>query len=177
MNKPDITKTPEEIDDIQDRMGDMRELDFSDRKDERGGRIGDEMDERDYEGQFPEERVRQAGMTGGETLDHQPTMDDASPETLLDETGARSPTDYGDAWPNDKELSVVEDSDIGGGSGQDEAELGRSHPLDGEAWDGEADAPNEAETQREARYADLDADDEDLAGDTSLDLDEKRADH
>ena len=177
MNKPDITKTPEEIDDIQDRMGDMRELDFSDRKDERQGRAGDEMDERDYEGQFPEERVRQAGMTGGETLDHQPTMDDASPETLLDETGARSPTDYGDAWPNDKELSVVEDSDIGGGSGQDEAELGRSHPLDGQAWDGEADEPNEAETQRDARYADLDANDEDLTGDTGLDLDEKRADH
>ena len=74
MNKPDITKTPEEIDDIQDRMGDMRELDFSDRKDERQGRAGDEMDERDYEGQFPEERVRQAGMTGGETLDHQPKI-------------------------------------------------------------------------------------------------------
>lgn len=37
-HKPRVT----EIDDIEDRMGSMRELDFSERRDERQGRIGDE---------------------------------------------------------------------------------------------------------------------------------------
>ncbi len=37
--------TPQEIDDIQDRMGSMRELDFDERRQARKARIGDERPE------------------------------------------------------------------------------------------------------------------------------------
>lgn len=42
MPQPDDpkTRTPVEIDDTEDRMGSVRELDFSDRQDEREGRAG-----------------------------------------------------------------------------------------------------------------------------------------
>ncbi|HEQ0106545.1 TPA: phosphotransferase system, HPr-related protein, partial [Pseudomonas aeruginosa] len=37
--------TPQEIDDIQDRMGSIRELDFDERRQARKARIGDERPE------------------------------------------------------------------------------------------------------------------------------------
>jgi hypothetical protein len=61
-------------------------------------------------------------------------MDDLSPDTLFDESGANSPDELGDSHPLDKELSVVDESAIGGGIGLDEAELARSAPLDGKPW-------------------------------------------
>jgi hypothetical protein len=62
------------------------------------------------------------------------TLDDLSPDTLFDESGANSPDELGDSLPADKELSVVDESAIGGGIGLDEAELARSAPLDGKPW-------------------------------------------
>jgi hypothetical protein len=38
---------------------------------------------------MPVERVREAGLTGASTADHEPTDDDMSPETLIREDGAR----------------------------------------------------------------------------------------
>ena len=130
---------PSELDTTEDRMGSVHELDFSDRADLHGGRIGDE-DPAPYTeaGQDPD-RVAESGMTGGETLTdslHEDgvTLDDMSPDTLLDETGARDPHEPGEGGPADQELRYVDEDEIGGGFGLDEAELARSAPLDGEPW-------------------------------------------
>lgn len=60
-----------------------------------------------------------------------PTDDDLEPETLIPEDGARSANEPGANHPADWDLSVVDQSDIGGGNGLDEAELARRDPLDG----------------------------------------------
>ncbi|WP_043310677.1 hypothetical protein [Pseudomonas sp. ML96] len=128
-----------EIDDTEDRMGSIRELDFDERNDERQGRVGDQRSAAEVSKEFPPEREAQAGMSGGETLSHSAhedgvNQDDLSPDTLIDESGARSPDELGDDHPSDEELRVVDESQIGGGIGLDEAELGRSAPLDGKPW-------------------------------------------
>ena len=140
MSKPNTSVTPHEIDDIEDRMGSMEQLDFSERRDERQGRIGDRRPLDEVREQYPEERVREAGQSGGETLrqgrhEDGVDLDDLSPETLIDDTGARSPSERG-SGPADRELSIVDEDDIGGGAGLDEAELARKRPLDGRPWNG-----------------------------------------
>ncbi len=58
-----------------------------------------------------------------------------SPDTLLDETGARDPHEPGgNGGPADQRLRQVDADEIGGGIGLDEAELARSAPLDGVPW-------------------------------------------
>ncbi|MEG8202848.1 phosphotransferase system, HPr-related protein [Pseudomonas sp. 5FOS] len=132
--------TPSEIDDTEDRMGSVDELDFDERLDEREGRVGDERPAADVAREFPPRRVAESGMTGGEALsdslhEDNVTYDDLSPDTLLDETGARDPHEPGSTGgPADKTLRRVEAHEIGGGIGLDEAELARSAPLDGEPW-------------------------------------------
>lgn len=79
------------------------------------------------------------GLTGAATLgesEHEDnvSLDDLSPDTLIDESGARSPLERGGDGANDEELSVVDETQVGGGFGLDEAELARSAPLDGEPW-------------------------------------------
>lgn len=64
------------------------------------------------------ERALHAGMTGGE-LNLDMTSDDLSPETLFDEDAV----DNDEFVVADKELSIVDEDDIGGGNGLDEAEL------------------------------------------------------
>jgi hypothetical protein len=53
-------------------------------------------------------------------------------ETLILEDGARSQyeQEQGNVEPADKTLSIVNDREIGGGSGLDEAELAQADPLD-----------------------------------------------
>ena len=131
MPRPEDTeiRVPAEIDDTEDRMGSVHELDFDERNDERQRRVGDERPARELAQEFPRRRVAESGMTGGEALT------DLSPDTLLDETGARDPHEPGDAGgPADKRLRHVDADEIGGGIGLDEAELARSAPLDGEPW-------------------------------------------
>lgn len=88
----------------------------------------------------PPRRVAQSGMTGGEALsdslhEDNVTYDDLSPDTLLDETGARDPHEPGGSdGPADQRLREVDADEIGGGIGLDEAELARSAPLDGVPW-------------------------------------------
>ncbi len=120
---------PEPIDDNEDRMGSMRELDF-DREDQTA-EIGDEIPRGEREHLMPEERVREAGMTGASTADHESTDDDMSPETLIHEDGARDGREEGEDNPTDYDLSVVGEDDIGGGNGLDEAELADIDPVDG----------------------------------------------
>jgi len=141
MSRPDDPKhyTPTEIDDTEDRMGSVHELDFSDRQDDREGRIGDERPAAEVDQEFPARRVAESGMTGGEALsdslhEDNVTYDDLSPDTLLDETGARDPYEPGSGGPADQTLRRVDADEIGGGIGLDEAELARSAPLDGEPW-------------------------------------------
>ncbi|MCE7761292.1 phosphotransferase system, HPr-related protein [Pseudomonas putida] len=140
MSKPDDPKPQVEIDDTEDRMGSVHELDFSERRDERQGRIGDERPAREVNEEFPPRRVAESGMTGGEALsdslhEDNVTLDDLSPDTLFDESGARDPYEPGtDNGPADKTLREVGANEIGGGIGLDEAELARSAPLDGEPW-------------------------------------------
>jgi len=120
---------PEPIDDNEDRMGSMRELEFDD--DEYDARIGDELPEDEREQLMPDERVREAGMTGASMDDRQPTDDDMSPETLIREDGARDAQEAGADEQADWDLSVVGENDIGGGDGLDEAEMADIDPLDG----------------------------------------------
>ncbi|NHN76846.1 hypothetical protein HA520_06030 [Azotobacter chroococcum] len=147
----------QEIDDLEDRMGSLEPLDFSSRRDERQGRIGDTRPAEEEHEEFPPERVREAGMTGGETPDGEPTMNDADPEILTPEDGARSPNERGHGLPADKDLSIVSAERIGAGGGLDEAEAARILPLDGQPWDGRTDteaSPDEDEEENEEVLSD-----------------------
>ncbi|MBA1232757.1 serine kinase/phosphatase [Pseudomonas viridiflava] len=128
--RPFDATQPEPIDDNEDRMGSMEELNF---KEDETARIGDLMPEDELQHEIPDERVREAGMTGASTDDHQPTDDDLSPETLIHEDGARSPNERGENNPADLDLTVVDEDDIGGGDGLDEEEMAIVDPLDSNA--------------------------------------------
>lgn len=116
------------------------ELDFSDGSGDRslGQHPLDEVE------QAPRQPVDGLGMTGGATLteseheDHV-SLDDLSPDTLFDQSGARSPHEAWGDGPADEQLRTVEEHEIGGGSGLDEAELAHSAPLDGQPWNDDAD--------------------------------------
>lgn len=127
---------PQEIDDMQDRMGSIEPLDFDERKDERRGQVGDLKSREEIARQYPDKRVREAGQTGGSTLgegDNEDgvSMDDLSPENLIDESGARSANEPGGKTAADWDLSIVNEEDIGEGYGLDEEELAHVQPLDG----------------------------------------------
>jgi hypothetical protein len=160
---------PQEIDDTEDRMGSVHPLDFDDDSDQHEGRAGDTRPPAELAREFPDKRVREAGMTGGEALGadvHEDgvTMDDMSPETMLDETAARDPGEPGDGDPADYDLSIVDEDQIGAGGGLDEAQEGRVHPLDGKPW-----KTREAlRSERDERSDELGMSDEELAGEASL---------
>ena len=120
---------PEPIDDNEDRMGSMHELDFD--EEEPSAKIGDELTQTEPERLIPRQRVREAGMTGASTDDHESTDDDMSPETLIREDGARDAHEAGEGGQADWDLSIVDEDDIGGGNGLDEEELARRDPMDG----------------------------------------------
>ncbi|MEN5301000.1 MULTISPECIES: phosphotransferase system, HPr-related protein [unclassified Pseudomonas] len=152
MTRPDDLKpyTPTEIDTTEDRMGSVHELDFND-QDDHQGRVGDERPAAEVAQEFPARRVAESGMTGGEALsdslhEDNVTYDDLSPDTLLDETGARDPHEPGSGAPADQTLRRVDADEIGGGIGLDEAELARSAPLDGEPWTDDVIEDDEGET-------------------------------
>ncbi|MFA5678727.1 MAG: hypothetical protein WC953_10025 [Pseudomonas sp.] len=92
----------------------------------------------------------EGGLTEAAIPDSGPTADDAAPETLLPDDGARSAAEAGgDTTPADSDLNRVSPGRIGGGSGLDEAELGRVKPLDGQTWDGDPDTPLQPNTVAE----------------------------
>ena len=127
--RPFDATQPEPIDDNEDRMGSMHELEFDD--EQPSAKIGDELPQGEREQLMPRERVREAGMTGASTDDHQPTDDDMSPESLIREDGVRDAREAGGDEQADSDLSVVDENDIGGGDGLDEAEMADIDPLDG----------------------------------------------
>jgi len=79
---------------------------------------------------FPARRVREAGLTGGETTRRgQVTADDAAPATLIDEAGGGDPADVRGPQAADSTLSVVGPEAIGAGDGLDEAEQAQADPI------------------------------------------------
>ncbi|NVZ70593.1 serine kinase/phosphatase [Pseudomonas costantinii] len=120
---------PEPIDDNEDRMGSMRELDFD--EEEPSTEIGDEIPRRTRERLIPDERLREAGLAGDSADDQEPNDDDMSPQTLIREDGARDAWEEGEDSPADYDLSIVDEDEIGGGNGLDEAELADIDPVDG----------------------------------------------
>ncbi|MBJ2181086.1 serine kinase/phosphatase [Pseudomonas veronii] len=110
---------PEPIDDNEDRMGSVRELDFDDQEPKAG--IGDELPLVERKRRMRDERVGEA-----ETTD-----DEMSPENLIREDGARDAQEEGEGEQADWDLSIVDEDDIGGGNGLDEAELAERDPVDG----------------------------------------------
>ncbi|KAA8711038.1 hypothetical protein [Pseudomonas cannabina] len=126
--RPFVATEPEPIDDNEDRMGSMETLDFDE---EEPARIGDLIPEDELQHEIPDQRVREAGLTGASTDDHHSTDDDLSPEILIREDGARSASEQGEDDPADLDLTVVDENDIGGGDGLDEEELAIVDPLDG----------------------------------------------
>ena len=110
---------PEPIDDNEDRMGSVRELDFDDQEPKAG--IGDELPLVERKRRMRDERVGEA-----ETTD-----DEMSPENLIREDGARDAQEEGEGEQADWDLSIVDEDEIGGGNGLDEAELADLDPVDG----------------------------------------------
>lgn len=134
--RPYGSPEPSEIDTTEDRIGSVHPLDFDDPSgDGPAGFTGDALE---HEARASPQRVNEAGLTGASTDDHHQTMDDMSPETLIREDGSESAeeAEWSDA-PADLQLNPVDEDDIGGGDGLDEAELARLDPLDGKQWDGE----------------------------------------
>jgi len=127
--RPYDAAQPEPIDDNEDRMGSIHELDFD--EEEPSAKIGDELTENERERLMPRGRVREAGITGASTADHESTDDDMSPETLIREDGARDAHEAGEGGQADWDLSIVDEDDIGGGNGLDEEELAKQDPMDG----------------------------------------------
>src|SRR5471032_515617 len=120
---------PEPIDDNEDRMGSMHELDFD--EEEPSAKIGDELPTTARARLMPRNRVREAGMTGASTDDNEFTDDDMSPENLIREDGAQDAHEAGEGGQADWDLSIVDEDDIGGGNGLDEAEMAERDPIDG----------------------------------------------
>ena len=110
---------PEPIADNDARLGSMRELDFDAEPPTAG--IGDEPPRGERKRRMPDERVGEAGMAD----------DEMSPENLIREDGARDAREEGEGEQADWELNIVNEDDIGGGNGLDEAELAELDPVDG----------------------------------------------
>ena len=129
----DKLKPSQELDD-NELAAEANELDFDedDYPAHRAGDVGsDETMDRSPEA------ARQAGLTEASTPGHTPTADDATPGVMQPEDGARSAHDTGSAEAADTDVSIVGADEIGGGTGLDEAEQARRHPLDGKSWDGD----------------------------------------
>ncbi|VVN99937.1 serine kinase/phosphatase [Pseudomonas fluorescens] len=120
---------PEEIDDTEDRMGSMQELHFD--EDEPRDRIAELTPDSERQQAPAPKRGHEAGMTGASTADHESTDDDLNAETMILEDGARDADEAGEDEPADWDLSIVDEDDIGGGNGLDEAEMAEREPVDG----------------------------------------------
>lgn len=86
--------------------------------------VGEQLPSSEIEQQQPSVRTRQAGLTGASLNKNAPTLDDATPETLLPDDGARDPLEEGgEGTATDQRLSKTRVDNIDTGSDLDEAEL------------------------------------------------------
>lgn len=127
-----IARSRNEPLDDKDAEVEANELDFFE-GDNQPTRAGDKAPQTGMDS----EQGREAGLTGGAIPGRDRTKDDMAPDVLINEDGARRPGEPGKGKANDQQFSVVDESEIGGGDGLDEAELARAKPLDGKPWDGE----------------------------------------
>ena len=86
--------------------------------------VGEQLPRSEIERQRPSIRTQQAGLTGASLNKNSPTLDDATPETLLPDDGARGPLEEGgEGTATDQRLSKTRVDNIDTGSDLDEAEL------------------------------------------------------
>lgn len=120
---------PVDIDDIEDRMGSVEPLDFDDN--ETHEPISDLFTDEERARHMAGQPARNAGRSGAAMPGEDSNDDDLDPEMLIPEDGSL------DAWeaaevsdgPADWDLSVVNEDQIGGGDGLDEAELAEIDPV------------------------------------------------
>ena len=124
--RPFGAEQPEPIDDNEDRMGSMHELNFDEEPE--NSLIGDELPE--HLRQHPAPRKPGRHIDAGDTDDEEASDDELTPGNMIREDGARDAHDTGGDDAADWDLSVVNEGEIGGGNGLDEAELARRDPLD-----------------------------------------------
>ncbi len=129
-------------DDLNDDLNDNEYLDEYDElffDDDEPPEVGEQLPDFEIERHQSPERTQHAGLTGASLHADTSTLDDASPETLLPDDGARSPDEAGgEGTATDQRLSKTRVDNIGAGSGLDEAELARAQPLDERPWDDDA---------------------------------------
>jgi|SRR5690554_49595 len=137
-----MTQRDRDYDDFYDDLNDDEypseydELFFDD---DEPPEVGEQLPDSEIERQQPSRRARQAGLTGASINADAPTLDDAAPETLLPDDGARGPLEAGgEGTATDQRLSKTPVDNIGAGTGLDEAELGRTEPLDRHPWNDDA---------------------------------------
>lgn len=105
----------------------VNELDFKHK--EPSNRAGDMATQENVAGEG-----RNAGLSGGAIPDTDRTADDLTPDTMVDEDRTGSPLENAGSAA-DETLQQKDISEIGAGTGLDEAELARARPLDGKPWD------------------------------------------
>lgn len=117
-------KTTAPVINPDDRPAEVDELNFDD--DQPTPNLEDPRSTQGYD-----PSARNAGLTEASNPGQGPTNDDLTPETLILEDGARSSyeREQGNLTPTDKTLSVVNENEIGGGDGLDEAELANVDPV------------------------------------------------
>lgn len=137
-----MTQRDRDYDDFYDDLNDNEYLDEYDElffDDDEPPEVGEQLPDFEIERHQSPERTQEAGLTGASLNANTSTLDDASPETLLPDDGARSPDEAGgEGTATDQRLSKTRVDNIGAGSGLDEAELARAQPLDERPWDDDA---------------------------------------
>lgn len=137
-----MTQRDRDYDDFYDDLNDNEYLDEYDElffDDDEPPEVGEQLPDFEIERHQSPERTQHAGLTGASLNADTSTLDDASPETLLPDDGARSPDEAGgEGTATDQRLSKTRVDNIGAGSGLDEAELARAQPLDERPWDDDA---------------------------------------
>lgn len=137
-----MTQRDRDYDDFYDDLNDNEYLDEYDElffDDDEPPEVGEQLPDFEIERHQSPERTQHAGLTGASLNADTSTLDDAAPETLLPDDGARSPDEAGgEGTATDQRLSKTRVDNIGAGSGLDEAELARAQPLDERPWDDDA---------------------------------------
>src|SRR5690625_304541 len=121
-----MTQRDRDYDDFYDDLNDNEYLDEYDElffDDDEPPEVGEQLPDFEIERHQSPERTQHAGLTGASLNADTSTLDDASPETLLPDDGARSPDEAGgEGTATDQRLSKTRVDNIGAGSGLDEAE-------------------------------------------------------
>ena len=127
--RPYGVQQPADIDDTEDRMGSLEPLDFDD--DETHEPISDLFTDEERNRHMAGQPARRAGLSGAAMPGRDSNADDLDPEMLIPEDGARDAEEAAEGRnvPADWDLSVVNEDQIGGGEGLDEAELADIDPV------------------------------------------------